>query len=737
MKVVYTLILAALIATTVFAQDDGGSSGDSAQIGKIKGNKRVDKSGILLKRCRADGVTVQQCCKGASKKDHALYKGTKNMCCSRALGMWLPPVRRQHRGTWCSLKHSTELVQGNLKGMKDLSNVLRKELENLHDQRQESKNNLMNQYVQHEKAENKKHDERADQQKLLAATRVTYNEKEQQVQTAQEEFKKVNAEFRTTRQKMRGKVREVMTKLRQAIKAVFKAVAALAPKRANLRQELDAFDKCNKDKSDEKSGYNLLNKQFRTLQKEIDNVNTGIENAEKEKAQVEADTKKKTDELSSDLDGIDKEAKEFQKEALDAKAAFLKVRNELNQAQQKFEQNLLGGISVFVEVSEPIDARCEGLCKKFSKMKVGDARFFKTADQFLRHTTKSTASLFKVLNNVHRRLLDLLRKDKALHAEIMRKLERKIAGLKAAIFALQRSINKLTRKADSLNRMTKRTETRMEWYVNALNKRVARIESRVSRKNEDLKRLNNQIDGIDGRIEVAMAKNTKCKKQLQNLKTRSAGLKEKKAAAEKELVAAKKVLEDAEDEVQSAKEQGEADINRLQNDIKDAEKKSRKFQTDATKLKKAKASYEKKIKEFQKDEEEINGKDPAEEDPAEEDPAPTTTTVKTLAEACSSAGKVRSVCNTLTHNDLVDKVSGYRKPSVGAMRVGCVWSRNKCVGKRRRPLKQLKRRKRHLRSSPVRRAPTRTVIRAPTSNRKKSKLLRRRKRRSSSMHVPL
>merc|ERR1712196_127509 len=122
----------AFIATAVTAQDAGGASGDNEQKGEIKGNTRVDKSGILLKRCRKDGVTVSECCKTLGRKDHALYKGTKSMCCSRALGMWLPPARPEHRGTWCSLKRSAELVQGNLKGLKDLSQTLKKELEKLH-----------------------------------------------------------------------------------------------------------------------------------------------------------------------------------------------------------------------------------------------------------------------------------------------------------------------------------------------------------------------------------------------------------------------------------------------------------------------------------------------------------------------------------------------------------------------------------------------------------------------------
>eukprot|EP00943_MAST-04B_sp_MAST-4B-sp1_P005216 g5216.t1 len=709
MKVVYGLLLVALIATTVLAQDAGGNTGDNEQVGKIKGNKRVDKSGILLKRCRKDGVTVAECCKDLGKKDHILYKGTKNMCCSRALGMWLPPASRKHRGKWCSLKRSAELVQGNLKGVKDLSNTLRKELENLHDQREDTKNNLMNQYVQNEKTEKGKHDERADQQKLLAATRVTYNEKDQQVEAAKEEFQKVTQELSTTRDSMKQRVTKVRAKLDKAIKAVSKARVALKPKQDNLKGELDAFDKCNQDKNDEKSGYNALNKQFRALQKEIDNVNTGIENAEKEKAQVEANTEKKTKELSAELDGVNKESKEFQNEALAAKAAFLKVRNELNQAQQNFEKNLLDGVSVFLEVSGPIDATCEGLCKKFSSMKVGDRGFFRTANRFLRHTTRSTASLFKILTTVHNRLVELLKRDKDLHRQIMIKLERKIAGLKAAIVALKKNIERLTNQADELNKKTRIAEISIKFTTSFYNKKVANIEKRLAKNIQKLKRLNNQIDGIDGLIEVAMAKNINCKKQLSNLKTRSAALKEKKSAAENEIIGAKKVLEDAEDEVQTARDQSEADISKLQNDIADAQKKSNRFQNDATKLKKAKASYEKKIKEFQQDEEEINGAVPA-----KEDPAPIKTTVPTLTEACASAGNVRSVCNTLTHNDLVDKVSGYKKPRVRAMHVGCVWSRNKCVAKKRlrrisKPRRPTPSRRASTRRAPTRRASTRRI----------------------------
>merc|ERR1711871_248703 len=140
-----------------------------------------------------------------------------------------------------------------------------------------------------------------DQQKLLAATRVTYNEKEQQVKKAEAEYDDVTKEFKATRTSMRERLSKVNAKLSAAIKAVFKALASVAPKQKSLREELDLFDKCNQDKSDEKSGYSLLNTQFRDIQKQIDRINTDIGNAEKEKAQVEAETEKKTKELNADL----------------------------------------------------------------------------------------------------------------------------------------------------------------------------------------------------------------------------------------------------------------------------------------------------------------------------------------------------------------------------------------------------------------------------------------------------
>ena len=46
----------------------------------------------------------------------------------------------------------------------------------------------------------------------------------------------------------------------------------LMGKKKDLKKEFEELDKCNKDKDDEKSGYNALNKQFRAVQKEIDEL---------------------------------------------------------------------------------------------------------------------------------------------------------------------------------------------------------------------------------------------------------------------------------------------------------------------------------------------------------------------------------------------------------------------------------------------------------------------------------
>ena len=99
-----------------------------------------------------------------------------------------------------------------------------------------------------------------------------------------------------------------------------------------------------------------------------------------------------------------------------------------------------------------------------------------------------------------------------------------------------------------------------------------------------------------------MAKNKGCKKTL-ILKTRTAAIQKKKEAAEKRLLASKKVLEDR--KTTSCQAGWRREMKKLTSEISRAESKAEKFETDAMKLKKASASYKKKIAAFQEDEIEI------------------------------------------------------------------------------------------------------------------------------------
>merc|ERR1711871_1680734 len=138
----------------------------------------------------------------------------------------------------------------------------------------------------------------------------------------------------------------------------------------------------------------------------------------------------------------------FQKEAVAAKTEFLAVREELKKAQDNFEKKLLGGVSVFLETKDPIEPKCDGLCKDFSKLNVNDDSFWDAAGKFMKHTADSTKHLFNVLTDVHKRLLNLIKEDKKLHERIMAAIERKISGLKTRISILNKKIDNLTRRAD-------------------------------------------------------------------------------------------------------------------------------------------------------------------------------------------------------------------------------------------------------------------------------------------------
>merc|ERR1711871_1761687 len=266
---------------------------------------------------------------------------------------------------------------------------------------------------------------------------------------------------------------------------------------------------------------------------------------------------------------------------------------------------LLGGVSVFLETKDPIEPKCDGLCKDFSKLNVNDDNFWDAAGKFMKHTADSTKNLFDVLTDVHKRLLNLIKEDKKLHERIMKAIEKKISGLKVRITNLNKKINGLTRRADLLSKKSKNAKKVLDWYLRSLEKRLAREQTKVGKYQQRDIRINNQMDGVESQIQVVMAKNKDCKKTLGLLKQRSAAIQKKKEAAEKELLASKKILEDSEESLQSAKQDGEAKMKKLTSEISRAESKAEKFETDAMKLKKASASYKKKIAAFQDDEEEI------------------------------------------------------------------------------------------------------------------------------------
>jgi hypothetical protein len=573
------------------------------------GSKVVDKSGILLKRCRKDGVTVDECCAKLGPKDHELYKGKDNMCCAKTIGMWLPPADEKNKGTWCGIKRQTDLVAGNLEGLTQLSKTLREELTKLHNAKVRKKQELMTNYVQHEKKEKGKANEAAEQQQLMSATKIEYKEKEGLVNRSANEYDELMTNYKEVKKNMEAQEQIEQDKLTKAVISLNLLQKMMKAKQKEIKEEIEALDKCNGEKDDEKSGYNKLNAEFRAIQKESDMIDAAINKADDERKAIDTKRKEKIKKGEADLAAINAQKKKFREDAVNAKKEFLAVREELKKAQDSFEQDLLSGSSVFLQVSDPIDAKCEGLCKQFANMEVSNGKFFDTADEFLKHASQSTSSLFKTLTAVHGRLLKLLKEDKDLHDKIMQKLEAKIRGLKQAIENLQKKIEDLTKEADDINKKTQASKKEMEDWTKEQNIKIGKIQRQLAKNMEKIKTANNRMEGLTSQITRLLAANTKCKTALDAMKTRTAALKEKKDAAEKQLAASKIVLEDSEDAVQTAKEIDEAESTRLSNDIKKAQEESAAFETDATKFKKAKISYKKKIAAFQEDEEEILQKD--------------------------------------------------------------------------------------------------------------------------------
>ena len=152
--------------------------------------------------------------------------------------MWLPPADNEQAEKWCSLKTSTELTAGNLKGIADLSQTLQSEMEKLHNQRAESKADLIKAYVKHEKLEKGKKAESAKQQQLLRATNLKFKEKKQEVDDARDEFKQLIGDFRKTRDETKAKIKAAKAKVSAAIKEVWRVTKMLMGKKKDLKRSL-------------------------------------------------------------------------------------------------------------------------------------------------------------------------------------------------------------------------------------------------------------------------------------------------------------------------------------------------------------------------------------------------------------------------------------------------------------------------------------------------------------------
>merc|ERR1712185_510443 len=156
------------------------------------------------------------------------------MCCAKTLGMWLPPADEKNKGTWGGIKRQTDLVAGNLEGLTQLSKTLREELTKLHNAKVRKKQELMKNYKEVKK--NMEAQEQIEQDKLTKAV-ISLN---------------------------------LLQKMMKA-------------KQKEIKEEIEALDKCNGEKKKKKSGYNKLNAEFRAIQKESDAIDAAINKADDER----------------------------------------------------------------------------------------------------------------------------------------------------------------------------------------------------------------------------------------------------------------------------------------------------------------------------------------------------------------------------------------------------------------------------------------------------------------------
>merc|ERR1712139_266358 len=98
------------------------------------------------------------------------------------------------------------------------------------------------------------------------------------------EYDELMKNYKEVKKNMEAQEQIEQDKLTKAVISLNLLQKMMKAKQKEIKEEIEALDKCNGEKDDEKSGYNKLNAEFRAIQKESDAIDAAINKAdEKEK----------------------------------------------------------------------------------------------------------------------------------------------------------------------------------------------------------------------------------------------------------------------------------------------------------------------------------------------------------------------------------------------------------------------------------------------------------------------
>ena len=375
----------------------------------------------------------------------------------------------------------------------------------------------------------------------------------------------------------------------------------------NLSNVTAQFEQFKKDKktTDEKnqeqisslnSQIELLNKDKQNLQGEIDtkifqisSLNNQLEQLKQDKTQSEQQKQAEIDKLNGQISQLTKDKRELQSQLNTANNTIQNLNNELEKAKQQHTadtstiERLIGELQQAKNTLEQLKQdKTQSEQQKQAEIDKLNEKITELGKQ-IEQLTKDKSSLADQLKQSQQQVGDLQGK--------LNKIQQQGSLDKLQIEKFQQQISSLNNQLEQLKQDKTQSDQQKQTEIDKLNGKIANLGKQIEQLTKDKQSLQSQLDVANGKIQTLSNELKKAKQQgladvstIQNLNKQITELQNKLAKLQND-----KTLND---------QQKQAEIDKLNNEIKDLKKQIGQLTKDKNTLQNQISQLNKQIEEL-------------------------------------------------------------------------------------------------------------------------------------------